>query len=288
MRAGLLLDRLTRLSDASARPGLRSLGPAFVMGFGYWLVFLLALEPGNLLEMSRGGAQIPWDQEALRIVGASVLGASATPVLLLLIRRFPVEGEARWRNAAIHLAACVLLAFGLIVASCLLAGWWLADEHRPLVRAIREELVANELLVAFCLAISVAGGHAIRYRRRLSRPPRTTAPAWLEAVTVKTRGRVEIVALTEVDWIETQGNYLALHAGAATHLIRETSQRFETRIDPARFVRIHRRTLVAVDRVRGLTSLGGGDAEVELRDGTVLRLSRGFRDRLRGVLGSEV
>ena len=288
MRAGLLLDRLTRLSDASARPGLRSLGPAFLMGFGYWMAFLLVLEPGNLLEMSRGGAAIPWDQEALRITGASLLGACATPVLLLLIRRFPVEGSARWRNAAIHLAACLLLATVLIVVSCVLAGWWLADEHRPLARAIPEELVANGLLVAFCLAISVAGGHAIRYRRRLNRPPRPAEPAWLEAVTVKTRGRVEIVALGEVDWIETQGNYLALHVGAETHLIRETSQRLETRLDPARFVRIHRRTLVAVDRVRGLTSLGGGDAEVELRDGTVLRLSRGFRDRLRGVLGSDL
>ena len=287
MRAGLLLDPLKHLSDALTRPGLRGLGPAFVMGFGYWLAFLLVLEPGNLLEMSRGGSPIPWDQEALRITGASLLGACATPALLLLIRRFPVEGEGRWRNGAIHLAACILLAFVLIVVSCLLAGLWLADEHRALAQAIPEELVANELLVAFCLAVSIAGGHAIRYR---ARPPaaRRAGPAWLQAVTVKTRGRVEIVALAEVDWIETQGNYLALHAGAATHLIRETSQRLETRLDPARFVRIHRRTLVAADRVRGLTSLGGGDAEVELRDGTVLRLSRGFRDRLRGVLGLEV
>jgi LytTr DNA-binding domain len=285
MHAGLLLDPLKRLSDSSARPGLRSLGPALLMGFGYWMAFLLVLEPGNLLEMARSGAPIPWDQEALRILGASLLGASASPALLVLIRRFPVEGAARWRNAAIHLAACILLAFGLIVVSCLLAGWWLAGEHRPLAQAIPEELVANELLVAFCLAVSVAGGHAIRFRRRLNRPP-AAGPAWLEAVTVKTRGRLEIVGLAEIDWIETQGNYLALHAGAATHLIRETSQRFEAKLDPARFIRIHRRTLVAADRVKGLTSLGGGDAEVELRDGTVLRLSRGFRDRLRGLTGT--
>jgi two-component system LytT family response regulator len=278
MRAGLLFDPF----DASASPGSRMLGPALILGFGDWLAFLLVLEPGNLLEMAKGGTAIPWDQEALRITGASLLGASATPPLLGLIRRFPIEGTARWRNGAIHLAACAGLAFLMILASCVLAGWLLAGERRALGTAIAEQLAANELLLVFCLAGFVAGGHAIRFRRRLDRP--TPAPGWLETVMVRSRGRVEIVRLDEVDWIETQGNYLALHAGAATHLVRETLAGFEARLDPARFVRIHRRTLVAADRVRGLASLGGGDAEVRLRDGTVLRLSRGFRERLRAVL----
>jgi DNA-binding LytR/AlgR family response regulator len=92
------------------------------------------------------------------------------------------------------------------------------------------------------------------------------------------------VPIETVDWIETQGNYLALHVGAATHLIRETSVAFEAKLDPARFVRIHRRTIVAVDRVRELSPLLNGDAVVRLTDGRELKVSRGYRAMVRQAL----
>jgi DNA-binding LytR/AlgR family response regulator len=97
---------------------------------------------------------------------------------------------------------------------------------------------------------------------------------------VKTRGRVTLVELDDVDWIETQGNYLALHVGSAVHLIRESHARFEEGLDPARFARIHRRMIVAVDRIGDIAPLGAGDAALRLKDGTELRVSRSFRDRL--------
>jgi two-component system LytT family response regulator len=90
-----------------------------------------------------------------------------------------------------------------------------------------------------------------------------------------------VVDLDAVDWIETQGNYQALHVGAATHLLRETSERLEARLDPARFVRIHRRAIVAVGRVRKMEPLANGDANVHLSNGAELRLSRRHRAALR-------
>lgn len=259
---------MSRPASISAKPPwawLRQFG----LGFGYWLTVLLVLEPGNILG-SRG--TLAWDQETIRILGASLLGAAATPLVLTLVRRLPVEGPRPWRRAGLHLASHVGLAFGLILASCLLAGWWLTSEHRPLARALPDELAANLALLIFCLSVLSGLAHAARFLGQ-ARP----APSALEPIPIKTRGGVRLLDPGEIDWIESQGNYQALHCGPETHLVRETSQRLEARLDPARFVRIHRRTLVARDRIIGVRRLAAGDALLQLRDGPELRLSRGFR-----------
>src|SRR5262249_10374652 len=106
---------------------------------------------------------------------------------------------------------------------------------------------------------------------------------FLESVEVKVAGRVRPLSLREVDLIETQGNYLALHAGPCTHLIRVTIAQLESKIDPTAFVRIHRRTLVRLDRVREVEAAGNGDAVVELRDGACLRVSRSYAKPLRAA-----
>ncbi len=108
----------------------------FVFGFLYWLAFVLVLEPGNIMGTN---GHLHLTQETLRILGASALGMAATPSLLAQIRRFPVEGESRWRNLAIQIAASALTAAGMIAASCVLASWFLVSEHRPLALALREE-----------------------------------------------------------------------------------------------------------------------------------------------------
>jgi two-component system, LytTR family, response regulator len=90
-----------------------------------------------------------------------------------------------------------------------------------------------------------------------------------------------LLDLAAVDWIETQGNYLGLHAGGTTHLVRGALRAFEPRLDPARFARVHRRIVVALDRVVEVTALEGGDADLRLRDGAVVRLSRSYRKAVR-------
>ena len=100
---------------------------------------------------------------------------------------------------------------------------------------------------------------------------------YLKTVKVKTRGRTLLLGVSDIDWVETQGNYLALHVGPTTHLVRETLAGFESRLDPMYFARIHRTTLVASDRVQEMAPLSNGDASILLRDGTQLRLSRKYR-----------
>jgi hypothetical protein len=256
-----------------------------IFGFVYWLLFLLVLEPDNILRAMHMGGGLVWTQELLRITAASTLGAAITPLLLVQVRRFPIEGNIWWRNAVIQVVGSAIMAAGLIVVGCLLADRFLASEHRPLARALGEEFVANWTLLVFCIAGFVAIAHAVRFFLQIKQLEQTAASAseslnYLVRVPVKARGRTIFVELANVDWIETQGNYLALHVGPTIHLIRESLARLEPRLNPEHFARVHRRTIVAVDRIREITSLGAGDASLRLKDGTEIRLSRGFRDRL--------
>ena len=85
--------------------------------------------------------------------------------------------------------------------------------------------------------------------------------------------------------MEAAGNYLRLHVGGKTHLLRETMNNLEARLDPDRFWRIHRSTIVNVDRIRELQPLFHGDYVVVLHDGKELTLSRTYRRNLPGLFG---
>jgi two-component system, LytTR family, response regulator len=114
------------------------------------------------------------------------------------------------------------------------------------------------------------------------------APAgFLERLVVKTSGRLFFLRVDEIDWIESSGNYVALHVGDESHLLRETMGGIEAKLDPARFIRIHRTSIVNIDRIKELQPLFHGEYDVVLRNGKTLTLSRGFRDRLQGLLGRD-
>jgi two-component system LytT family response regulator len=108
---------------------------------------------------------------------------------------------------------------------------------------------------------------------------------YLKRIAIKSGGRVSIVPVRDLDWIEAKGDYMRLHAGKSSHLLRETMQRLEAELDPTRFVRIHRSTIVNIDRIKELHPFFKGEYVVLLQDGTQLKLSRGYRERLEGALG---
>ncbi|HEU4456924.1 MAG TPA: LytTR family DNA-binding domain-containing protein [Longimicrobium sp.] len=97
---------------------------------------------------------------------------------------------------------------------------------------------------------------------------------------VQVKDRIRFVRTDEVDWLEAAGNYVRVHAGAQAHLIRATLAGLCEQLDPARFVRIHRSTVVNVDRIREVQPWFGGDYIAILEDGRQLRVSRSFRDAL--------
>ena len=107
------------------------------------------------------------------------------------------------------------------------------------------------------------------------------APAsWAERIMVKSRSKIYFVLTRDIDWIEAAGNYISIHAGGKTHLLRQTMASLEKQLDPVRFMRIHRSTIVNMDRVHQLHPMASGEYEVLLVDGTKLTMSRSYKDHL--------
>jgi two-component system, LytTR family, response regulator len=101
-----------------------------------------------------------------------------------------------------------------------------------------------------------------------------------ERLAVKSGGHIFWLAFDEIDWIESADNYVELHVGARSHLLRETLNSLETRFPPDRFVRISRSAMVNSSKVKELHRLLYGGYEVRLQNGCVLKMSRRFRDKL--------
>jgi two-component system LytT family response regulator len=97
---------------------------------------------------------------------------------------------------------------------------------------------------------------------------------------VKDGDRFLLVKAEEIDWVASTGEYASLRTGKKSFLIRMALSELERKLDPRHFARIHRSTIVNLDRVHEIRSRSHGDCDVLLHDGTVLRLSRSYRDNL--------
>jgi two-component system, LytTR family, response regulator len=109
-------------------------------------------------------------------------------------------------------------------------------------------------------------------------------PSYPTRLAVKARGRSVILSTDEIDWVGAADNYLELHAGPSSFVVRETMSQLQSKLDPRKFVRIHRSTLVNVERIKELHPLLAGDQLVVLHDGTKLQASRTHRARLMSLL----
>ena len=108
--------------------------------------------------------------------------------------------------------------------------------------------------------------------------------AYASRFAVRIGHRVSFVDATDIDWIEAMGDYAGLHVGGKVHLLRERLHQLARRLDPAQFMRIHRSTIVRVDRIVEMEALSNRDSLLRLRDGTPLRASRTYGDALRAAL----
>jgi two-component system LytT family response regulator len=105
-----------------------------------------------------------------------------------------------------------------------------------------------------------------------------------DRIAIRSGGSTVLLRTANIDWVEAADNYVNVHCGGETHLVRETMQSFEQRLDPARFVRIHRSTIVNLDRVTQIQPWLRGDYQVVLQDGSKLALSRSRKDKVRSLL----
>ncbi|HEX8267471.1 MAG TPA: LytTR family DNA-binding domain-containing protein [Pyrinomonadaceae bacterium] len=105
-------------------------------------------------------------------------------------------------------------------------------------------------------------------------------PIYLKRIPVKSARGTTFVPTEEIDWISAAGHYLELHIGNETHLIREKLSEIETKLDPQMFMRIHRSTIVNLDRIKSLHPIFNGDQLLILKNGRELNLRRNYYDEL--------
>jgi two-component system, LytTR family, response regulator len=109
-----------------------------------------------------------------------------------------------------------------------------------------------------------------------------------DRLVVRSGGRVVFVKISEIDWVEATGDYVTLHVGNKSWLLRETITAMERKLEPNGFTRIHRSTLVNLERVGEMRALDNGEYRVLLRDGTELKASRTYRNALQRLINGRV
>ncbi len=111
------------------------------------------------------------------------------------------------------------------------------------------------------------------------------SPPPSERLVVKSRGRFTLLRSEEIDWIEAKGNYVRIHAGPMCFTERKTMISLEAKLNPATFARIHKSTIVNLDKIRELRVWPTGEYAVLMRNGKELTLTRRYRERLSTILG---
>jgi two-component system LytT family response regulator len=108
---------------------------------------------------------------------------------------------------------------------------------------------------------------------------------YLERLVIKANGRVFFLDAGDIDWIEAEGNYVSVHSGVKSHLLRETISSLEAQLDPKKFRRIHRSAIVQLDKIKELQPWFHGEYRIVLHSGAELMLSRNYRENLQEALG---
>ncbi len=106
----------------------------------------------------------------------------------------------------------------------------------------------------------------------------STHSGYLEKLVIKSMGRIYFIRVDEIEWIEAAANYVRLHIGKESHLLRQTMNKLELNLNPKNFSRIHRSTIVNIDHVQEIQPWFNGESKIILQNGTKLISSRGFRN----------
>lgn len=231
---------------------------------------------------------LPWVGEyPLRIMVPNKLVIAFTGMLVSAALR---EGYRRLRpgtnsNTVVIVAIAASLVGGLLwnaTTSALLGGSALDDMRRIAALDAGMPRFGGALYQALVLfAWSVAYLTVAQRRRR----PAHAISAMGDRIVARDATRALVTPAEEIDWVEAAGDYVRVHMQGRTTLLRGTMAEYEKTLNHGRYVRIHRSTIVNVGRVRELLARPNRELLVVLRDGTRLRASRTYADRIRHLLG---
>jgi two-component system LytT family response regulator len=241
------------------------------------------------------------DEADIEIVGecttgpqaVSVIEATSPDLVFLDVQMPQMDGVALARTLGEDMPAVVfvtaydeyaLAAFEIHALDYLLKPFSAERFKRALMHA-RQHLARRQTAAAGRQSPSRLQESALAPDSGRMEPGRPAEPARRERLVIKSSGRIYFVRIQDIDWCEASGNYVRLHIGQQTHLVRGTMGHLESQLDSGQFVRIHRSAIVNVERIQELRSSFNGEYLITLTDKTRLTLSRGYREGLQARLG---
>jgi hypothetical protein len=235
-----------------------------------------------------------WELSSVLVVGLLI------PAMIAFERRYPLRWETLPRNLGAHLAASVAYCLIHIALMYLLRYGVYALLDRP----YGPQRWVTEILYQYLKDVrsyALILGTILGYRFFLLRlqgearvldaadppageppPPPALPAARPERFLVRKLRREFLIAATEIEWLQAQGNYIALHVNGHDYLLRATLASFLEQLDPARFTQVHRSYVVNLDRIAEIEPTDGGDARLRMKDGTQVPCSRRYREGLAG------
>jgi hypothetical protein len=248
------------------------------------------------IELTRGGLRFDWAEPWIWEVSSIVVLLALVPAQLLFERRFPIR-IGTWRRALPwHLLATVPYSLVHVVAMVGLrhvmyeaAGWkydfgsWPRELWYEYLKDVRTYAFMLGIVYLYRLILLRVQGEARLFTAPDAGPP-------VEAIERPTRflvrkvGAEFLVAARDIEWLEAAENYVNLHVRGRAYPLRSTMTAIQERLDPQRFVRVHRRYIVNLDFLVQIDPTDAGDAQLLLKDGTRIPCSRRYRQALRGEL----
>lgn len=265
---------------------------------GFWVASTLVNAVANsitvLMEVRRSDlAFADWEPAAWE-TSSGLVSLLLVPLVVWFTRRYPLHWDNLRRQLPLHLAGSVVFSLAHVLGMVGLRklvyasqgmeydfGDWpveLAYEYLKDVRSYMG-MVATIEIYRFVLR-RMQGEAALLTAPDEGEPVEPTDRP--ERFLVRKLGREFLVAAADIEWLQASGNYVNLRVRGHDYPLRSTISGIGARLDPARFIRIHRSYIVNLDRVASIEPLETGDARVHLKDGTTLPCSRKYRDGLRG------
>ncbi|QNJ99898.1 LytTR family DNA-binding domain-containing protein [Dyella telluris] len=270
---------------------------------GFWVVMLMTNTIFNgmvawfddVYRIHRADSFEPWVWEA----SSSLAILSLVPFVVWPTRRWPIRFDTWKANLKFHLAMSVpfcLAHVGLMIVLRLLAyqalkGWhyhfgndWPLQLGYEYLKDIRTYFSFVVTITGYGLFVRRLQGEASLLAEPDEGPPVEPVDR-PERFLVRKLGKEFLIAASEIEWLQASGNYVNLHVRGRDYPLRATMAGIEERLDPSRFVRVHRSYLVNLDYLAEIEPLDTGDARLTMRDGATLPCSRRFRTQLRERFG---
>jgi len=262
---------------------------------GYWLVSCLLAAIGNTataqIDVARAGLDhAPWQVASWEVSSALSVLALA-PLVVWCTARWPVHLDNWKRRLPAYAVASVVWSVahvGLMLGMRKLVYAWYGEVYAFDWAFGYEYMKDARTFLGIVVLLHVYRGLVRRLQGEaslLAAPDDDSAP--VEPVErparflVRKLGRDFLVAADDIEWVQAAGNYANLHVRGKVYPLRITLAELETRLDPGRFLRVHRSHLVNVARIASIEPSDSGDARVHLEDGTAVPCSRRYRESLR-------